>query len=117
MDENPKEAAGELVAQMRDAFDARDWEKVILASQQLFRAKPDRAKRIEATCLTVRSLVRSGQRRRARELIKEVEGKVYKKPVHYEFIAYAYLELRQYQNAAQACERAEALRAAEETAA
>src|SRR5262245_12910141 len=114
MDENLKEVSGELVACIRDAFGAREWDEVISVSQRLLKMKPDRAKRLEVTCLTVRALTRNGQRRRARELIKELDGKVYKKPVHYEFLAYAYLELRQYHHAASACQGAEALRVVEE---
>jgi tetratricopeptide (TPR) repeat protein len=114
MDGNLKEASSDLLAEMRDAFDAHDWDSALALFQQLLRIKPDRAKRLEATCLAVRAQTHKGQRRRARELIKELDGKVYKKPVHYGFLAYAYLELRQYENAAKACERAEALRVAEE---
>jgi len=117
MDGNLKEVSDKLVVQIRYSFDAREWDKVIAFSRQLLEMKPDRARRLEATCLSVRALARNGQRRRARELIKELDGKIYKKPVHYEFLAYAYLELRQYQNAAVACQGAEALRAAEEAAA
>ncbi len=37
----------------------------------------------------------------------------YKKPAHYEFLARAYLDLKRYKDAADACERAEELRIAE----
>jgi hypothetical protein len=57
-------------------------------------------------------LASSGQRRRARDLLKELDGKAYPKPVHYEYLAYAYLDLKQFENAARACQRAHELRAA-----
>jgi hypothetical protein len=114
MDENVKEASGELLAQMRDAFHAGRWGETLSLCQQLVKMNPGRARRLEGRCLAVRALARNGQRREARDLVKELDSKVYKKPVHYEFLAYAYLELKQYQNAAKACERAEALRVAEE---
>jgi hypothetical protein len=45
--------------------------------------------------------------------VKTVAASNYKKAVHYEFLARAYLDLKQYGEAAVACERAEALRLAE----
>jgi hypothetical protein len=41
----------------------------------------------------------------------KIEG--YKKPVHCEFLARAYLDIKQYKKAAEACERAEELRLSE----
>ena len=114
MVEEPDGGSGELLGQIRDAFVGGDWNKAISLFDRLRMAKANRAQRVEATCLAVRALASSGQRRRARELIKDLDGKVYKKPVHYEFLAYAYLELKQYANAAKACERAHTLRVAEQ---
>src|SRR5437867_34692 len=116
MDENVREASGEVLAQMRSAFDAGEWPKTLSLCQQLLKMNPGRARRLEGRCLAVRALARNGQRREARELAKELDSKSYKKPVHYEFLAFAYLELKQYENAAKACQRAEELRLAEETA-
>src|SRR5262245_46018542 len=114
MAEELKKPSGELMAQLRGAFHERDWSGALALFQRLLAANPNRGQRVEATCLAVRALASSGQRRRARELIKDLDSKVYRKPVHYEFLAHAYLDLKQYENAAKACERAEALRVAEE---
>jgi len=116
MDEGLKEASGEKLAQMRRAFDAREWMEAISLFQELLATKPNRGQRVEATCLAARAIATTGQRRRARELIKELDGKAFKKPVHYEFLAYAYLDLKQYENAGKACERAEELRVTDKDA-
>jgi len=46
--------------------------------------------------------------------LKELGDSEYKKSLHYEFLARAYLDLKEYANAAHACDRAEVLRAAEQ---
>jgi hypothetical protein len=59
-------------------------------------------------------LIELQQRSAARLVLRGLSGAVYRKAVHYEFLARAFLELKQYKDAADACHRAEALRQAEE---
>jgi len=63
--------------------------------------------------LAARALVGAKDRSAARSLLKPLKIEGYKKPVHYEFLARAYLDIKQYKNAAEACERAEELRISE----
>lgn len=111
--EDQKDLAKELIEQMRVAFDRRDWERTLLNYEQLANIKMDRGLRVEGVCLAARALSAEKQRSAARVLLKEVAAVEYKKPVHYEFLARAYLDLKQYKNAAEACERADKLRIAE----
>ena len=109
-----KELAKELLQEMRTSFQANDWDKALLAFEQLQEMKTDRAVRIETTSLAVRALAATKQRPAARALLRELNTSGLKKPVHYEFLARAYLDIKQYKNAAEACEQAEALRVVEE---
>lgn len=112
--EEQKEVMKRLVGEMRESFDQRDWDKTLSTYEQVAELKADRALRLEATCLAVRALSAAKQRPAARSLLRRLGDSTYKKPVHYEFLARAYLDLKQYKKAAEACERAEELREAEE---
>jgi len=81
--------------------------------ERLTKVKTDRATRLEASCLAVRALVAAQLKPAARLLLKNTTGGDFKKPVHYEFLARAHLDLKQYQAAAEACMRAEELRVTE----
>lgn len=112
--EEEKEVMRRLVAEMRESFDQRDWDRTMSSYEQVAEFKADRALRLEATCLAARALCVSKQRPAARSLLRRLGDSTYKKAVHYEFLARAYLDLKQYKKAAEACERAEELREAEE---
>ena len=111
--ENQRDLAEHLVGEMRASFDQRDWDKTLATYERVADMKVDRALRLEATCLAIRAFSAAKQRSAARGLLRKVSTGTYKKPVHYEFLARAYLDLKQYKNAAEACERAEELRIAE----
>jgi hypothetical protein len=105
----------EPLREMRAAFDSRDWRRTVAIYEQAregFRA--DRALRVEAGCLAARALIANGQRLAGRLIVRGLAGASYRKAVHYEFLAWAFLDLRQYSDAANACRQAEALRQVEE---
>lgn len=102
-----------LVEEMRTAFDQRDWDKALTIYERVSDMRGTRALRLEASCLAARAFAAAKQRSAARAVLRKLSTESYRKPVHYEFLARAYLDLKQYKNAAEACERAEELRAAE----
>jgi len=107
------ELGKKLIAEMRVAFARGDWDGTTSVYEQMEGIKTDRAVNLEATCLAVRALVAAQERPAARQLLTKVASSQYKKPVHYEFLARAYLDLKRYKDAAAACQRAEELRIAE----
>lgn len=111
--EDQKEIMKRRLEEMRASFDQRDWDKTLSTYELAGEMKADRALRLEATCLAARALSAVKQRPAARSLLRRLGESTYKKAVHYEFLARAYLDLKQYKKAAEACERAEALREAE----
>ena len=112
--EDARALADNLLQEMRRSFQANDWDEVLRAFEQVQEMKTGRAVRIETTCLAARSFAATKQRPAARALLRKLNTSGLKKPVHYEFLARAYLDLKQYKHAAEVCEQAEALRAAEE---
>lgn len=111
--EEEMELGKQLIGELRQSFARGDWDETTRTYEQIAGMKTDRALRLEATCLAVRALVAIQQRSAARHLLKGVAKAEYKKPAHYEFLARAYLDLKQYKGAAEACTRAEELRVAE----
>lgn len=107
------ELGKKLIDEMRASFSRSDWDDTTRIFERIAGLKTDRGLRLEATCLAVRTLVAIKQRSAARHLLATVATGEYKKPPHYEYLARAYLDLKQYKEAAAACERAEALRQAE----
>lgn len=104
----------ELIKEMREAFARGDWNETTALYERIAALETDRAMRLEATCLAARALaVVKDSRAAARHLLKTVTKRAYKKPVHYEFLARAHLDLKQYKDAAEACTHAEELRVAE----
>ena len=101
-----------LIAQMRECFGQGDRDGTLSAYEQIAGIKADRSAKLEATCLAVRTLVAGKDRTTARRLLDRVSTGEYKRPAHYEFLARAHLELKQYKEAATACERAHELRLA-----
>lgn len=111
--EEQVELGRQLIGELRQSFARGDWDETTRTYEQIASLKTDRAVRLEATCLAARALVAVQQRSAARHLLKMVAEGEYKKPAHYEFLARAYLDLKQYKGAAEACARAEELRVAE----
>jgi len=100
--------------EMRSAFVRGDWDVVV----DLFEGISDEFKgarqlRLEATCLAARAWAALNDRSKARALIQPLAKAEYKKPIHYEFLARAFLDLKQYEAAARACEKAHSLRPVE----
>lgn len=102
-----------LIARMRESFGRGDRDGTISTYKQISRIKTDRATKLEATCLAARTLVIAKDRTTARRLVESVSNGEYKRPAHYEFLARAHLDLKQYKEAATACERAHELRLAQ----
>lgn len=111
--EEQVELGKQLIGELRQSFARGDWDETTRTYEQIATMKTDRAVRLEATCLAVRALVAVQQRSAARHLLRIVAKGDYRKPAHYEFLARAYLDLKQYKGAAEACARAEELRVAE----
>lgn len=111
--EEQTELGNKLIAEMRAAFTRGDWEGTTSAYEQMEGLKIDRATKLEAACLTARALVAVKERPAARQLLGKVAMSQYKKPAHYEFLARAHLDLKQYKEAGAACAVAEELRLAE----
>jgi len=107
------ELGKQLIGDIRDTFARGDWDGTTRTYEQIAGMKTERAVRLEATCLAVRALAAAKQRSAARHLLKGIAKNDYKRAAHYEFLARAHLDLKQYKGAAEACERAEELRLAE----
>ena len=103
-----------LLNGMREAFAQRDFEQTLAGFQQLSETgRMPRNIRIEATCLAARALTASKERSAARALLKPLLDDAYPRPIHYDFLAHAFLDLRNYAEAARMCERAAELQEAE----
>jgi len=104
------------MGEMRAAFGSRDWRRTVAIyekERESFRA--DRGLRVEAGCLAARALIALGRRSAGRLIVRGLATGTYRKATHYEFLAWAFLDLEQYKDAAKACQQAEALRQAEQT--
>lgn len=117
MSAGSKEVVKNSLALLREAFERRDWTETLATYEQLRDIKGQRAVRLEATCLAARALAAQKDRSGARALLTTVAGMEYSKPVHYVFLAHAFLDLMQLKQAAMACERADELRQEEAKAA
>ena len=110
VDDADRDATQALLAEMRQAFDGGKWDTVLdLYSQTSTHFKGQRGARVEATCLASRSLVRKNDRPAARSLLRPIAGGEFAKAIHYDFLAHAFLDLKNYKDAARVCERADAL--------
>ena len=110
IDDAQKQMSRDLLIEMRDAFARRDWEatlNVYWRLRDMFAGQ--RNLRVEATCLAARAMVGQGDRPGARALLKPVGTSEYTKAVHYDFLAHAFLDLKNYKEVARVCERADAL--------
>lgn len=101
------------MVEMRAAFSTEHWDQVKSLFDEIIANKPGRAVRVEVSCLAARAAAATKDRPGARALLRTVSKSEYKKPVHYEFLARAFLDLKQYKDAAQACLKAEHVRSGE----
>jgi hypothetical protein len=101
-----------LIVRIRESFVRGDLDETMDVYKQVAGIKTDRSIKLEATCLAARALVVAKDRTAARKLLAGVSRGEYRKPAHYEFLARAHLDLKQYKEAAAACERAHELRLA-----
>jgi len=98
-----------LLAQVRAAYANQEWGKVRTLYATLSDTKPSRGVLVEAGYLAVSAAVAGNDKRGARKTLGPLLENEYPKAVHYEFLARACLDLKQYANALQAIARAEAL--------
>lgn len=108
-----------LVQRLRDAFAQHDWAETLAAYADLAPMfKGQRIVRLEATCLAARAQVALGDRSAARALLKPIAQHTYNKVIHYDLLARAFLDLRNYKEVARVCQladQASAARRASET--
>ena len=96
------------LAEMRLAFEANDRNKVLEIYEKIDGSIKG-SLRLEATCLAARALAGEKQRRAARELLKRVASRTYSKAIHYDHLVRAYLAVKDYNAAGQACLNADEL--------
>ena len=99
-----------LLKQMRNAFDERRWEETIQLFGEMSKfSKLPRNTRVEATCLTARSMASMKNRSGARKLLAGIAGIEHTKAAPYAHLAQAYMDLKNYREVARICERILAL--------
>lgn len=103
-----------LLRELREAFASGAWGK----TQAIYETMPDILKRqrnirVEATCLVARALEAQKDRGGARALLKRLGQEQFSKAIHYDFLARAYMDVRNYKEVIRCCERAMELQAAE----
>jgi hypothetical protein len=104
-----------VMQELRAAFSNADWQTVPVLYERLVPSiGKDRGLRVEAGCLAARALTASKERSRARSILRNLTEGTYRRPAHYEFLARAWLDLKNYEEAAKACLNAEERRKAEE---
>lgn len=102
------------IGELRAIFEARDWSGTLEMYERMRGIlKVQRAARLEAACLASRAAAAQKNRSVARAILRTVAGATYSKSTHYVFLARAFLDLMQLQEAAEACQRAHALREVE----
>lgn len=106
----PKEIEKDLLGGLREAFGRDDWQKTLMIYETMLDiVKRRQSVRVEATALAARALVARKERSAARSLLKRIGDEEYPKAIHYDFLARAYLDLRNYREVIRCCERALAL--------
>ena len=96
--------ARSALVDMRRGFANCEWEETLAIYQQvrdLF--KKERNLRIEGACLASRALVARNDRPAARAVLKPIAMGTYSKAVHYDFLAHAFLDLKNYGEVARVC--------------
>ncbi len=93
-----------LLGVMREAFAQRDFGDTVELFQRLTDlGKMPRNIRIEATCLAARALIASKNRSAARALLKPLLEHEYPKAAHYDHLAHAFLDLKNYKETQRLC--------------
>jgi hypothetical protein len=111
VNDGSRQIARDVMMQLRMSFKKEDWAGTLENYKRTREVlKRDRALRLEATCLAARALAAQKNRAAARALLKPFAAEDYTKASHYEFLARAYLDLKQYKDAAQICVRAQSVR-------
>lgn len=111
---NQKEIDQNLLAQIREAFAQGDWRKTLNIYEKMAEiVKRRQSVRVEATSLAARALVAQKERSAARALLKRIGDEEFPKKVHYDFLARAFMDLRNYNEVIRCCERAVKLGEAE----
>jgi hypothetical protein len=91
-----------------------DWRKTLTIHEKMADiVKRRQCGRVEATSLAARALVAWRERNAARALLKRIEDEEFPKKVHYDFLARAFMDLRNYNEVIRCCERAVRLGEAE----
>lgn len=99
-----------LLTRMRSAFEERRWEETIqLFGEMSEFSKLPRNTRVEATCLTARSMANMKNRSGARKLLAAIAGIEHTKAAPYAYLAQAYMDLKNYREVVRTCERIIAL--------
>src|SRR5258707_106632 len=102
-----KEINQDILGQLRAAFASGDWQKTVkIYGEMVENVKLPRGVRVEATCLAARALTAQKERSPARALLRQIGSEAYQKAIHYDFLARAYLDLRNYKEVVRCCERA-----------
>ena len=101
--ERDKQTVRDALMEMRGSFKREDSAATLESYEQVREAfKGERALRLEATCLAARALVAQKDRAEAHALLKPVASVKYAKAGHYEFLARAFLDLRQHRQSLEA---------------
>jgi hypothetical protein len=96
--------ARSALVDMRTAFENRKWEETLAIYEQVRELfKKERNLRIEGACLAARALVARNERSAARAVLRPIAMGNYSKAVHYDFLAHAFLDLKNYGEVARVC--------------
>lgn len=90
-----------LLESQRQAFSKSEWDETVALYKKLEKlGKQPTAIRVETACLAARALAALKNRSTARTMLQTVANREYSKPAHYEFLVRAYLDLKNYDEAA-----------------
>lgn len=108
----PEVPGHRLLESLRAAFAKRDWDRTLALYEDTpqIRSYPQEVL-VEAVCLAARSLAALDERSRARGLIRTVDDRDYADARLYDLMAWAYLDAKNFGDAARCCEHAAALTA------
>lgn len=107
-----------LLESQRQAFQNAEWDETAALHKELEKlGKLPVAIRVEAACLAARALATVKDRAKARAVLQTVARREYRKAVHYEFLVRAFLDLKNYDEAARCAGLAAKVQKAERAAA
>ncbi len=105
----------DLLAELRSAFEKGNWQETQAVYEKMQGPmKRSQNLRVEATCLAARARTARKERSAARAMLKRIGSEVYPKATHYDFLAHAFLDLRNYDEAIRCCEQARTMRSAKD---